>query len=213
MSADTFLPLARQTGLSGALTNYAIELSLIDRQSGQLGEIGDIPISIEADEISAQDRDFVETVEALLTKAKTPPDTLEIAFTERALTASPAEVSRNIRALKRLGVRIAIEDFGVGYTWLSYLNHENVQVDTLRIDRSLVHEGRLSDANIGLVKSVTDFAHHLGIKAVAEGIESDMLLSYVAVFGCDAVSGFHIQKPMTTKELRAWRSGTQSVMN
>lgn len=213
LAADTFLPLARQTGLCGALTRYALEQALLDRQSGQLGDIGSIPVSIEVDDLSAQEGGFAETVEAMLARTRVPPDTLEIAFTERALTASPAEVSHNIRALKRLGVLIAIEDFGVGYAWLSYLNQEKVQVDTLRIDRSLVHEARLTDANIGLVKAVADFAHRLGIKAVAEGIESDTLLSYVAVFGCDAVSGFHIQKPMTAEELRSWRaSGAQPRM-
>ena len=205
LSADHFLPLARQTGLGYALTRYAIEQALSDRQGGRLGDIGGIPVSIEADELSAQDGHFAETVEEMLMHAHVSPETLEIAFTERSLTASPAEIVRNIRALKRMGVRVAIEDFGVGYTWLAYLNQEKVQVDTLRIDRSLVHEARLTDSNIGLVKSVTDFAHRLGIQAVAEGIESEMLLSYVAVFGCDAVSGYHIQRPMTAEEFRAWR--------
>ena len=110
-----------------------------------------------------------------------------------------------LRALKELGVRLAIDDFGTGYSNLSYL--AALPVDTLKIDQSFVRKMEQDPRNGTIAKAITDLAHALGHRVLAEGVETAAQLDFLREQGCDEAQGYFLGKPMGPKEISALLQG------
>ena len=136
--------------------------------------------------------DLPEVVEALLAEHRLPPGALSIEITERVLLDEGAlPVLRRISAL---GVQIAVDDFGVGYSSLAYLRQ--LPVDALKIDRGFIRGVADDVYDRGIVGSIVAVAKTLGLHVTAEGLETDAQLAFVASLGCDQAQGFRFGAPV-----------------
>jgi EAL domain-containing protein (putative c-di-GMP-specific phosphodiesterase class I) len=128
--------------------------------------------------------------------------TLEI--TESAILSDPSHGIRSLERLSALGCRLAIDDYGTGYSSLAYLRR--LPVHELKIDKSLVL-GMKDDSNDALiVRSTIELAHNLGLSVAAEGIEDEATLDALRMLGCDVLQGFFLSPPLDAEELVAWMS-------
>ncbi|MBC7680683.1 MAG: EAL domain-containing protein, partial [Pseudorhodobacter sp.] len=139
----------------------------------------------------------------LLAVHSVPAELLELEVTESALMTDPARARRLLQRLADLGVRISIDDFGVGYTSLGQL--KTLPVHELKIDKSFVMTMTTDRSNNLIVQSVVDLGHKLGLSIVAEGVEDEEALVALRGFGCDLVQGYHLSRPVPAPVLDAWR--------
>jgi EAL domain-containing protein (putative c-di-GMP-specific phosphodiesterase class I) len=129
-----------------------------------------------------------------------PPQSLALEITENILMSDPARSMASLNRLHGMGVRIVIDDFGTGYSSLAYLRR--LPIDELKIDRSFIEP--LTGPDDVIVRSTIDLAHNLGLRVVAEGVESAEVRSRLAALGCDAVQGTFIRAPAPARDLREW---------
>src|SRR5437870_2547770 len=143
------------------------------------------------------------TLEAVaLERAKSPPEWLAFEITETMLMAEPNRVLRTLAELRDLGVQVAIDDFGVGYSSLAYL--QRLPAYAVKIDRSFVGRMTRDRGSAEIVKLITNLGHALGMKVVAEGIEDQATYDACAAAGCDSAQGFFVGRPMVATAIPAW---------
>ena len=123
-------------------------------------------------------------------------------ITERALARNPERTRYTVAKLRAAGVRIAIDDFGIGYS--SYQTLRTLDVDRVKIDREFVQGVLASDRDRVIVASLIELAHDLGLDVVAEGVEGELVWNALAALGCDVAQGYGIAVPMTYIDVREW---------
>ena len=138
-------------------------------------------------------------MEDALRKAALDPGSLTLEITESVLVEDEGTSAGTLQRLKNLGVRLAIDDFGVGYSSLAYL--KRLPADTLKIDRSFVRGLREDEADTAIARMVVELAHTLGMKVVAEGVESEVQAERLRGMGCDMAQGYLYGVPMPAAEL------------
>ncbi len=202
---DEIVHLAESNGLIGPLTAWVINNAL--RQCAlwrNNGIIFNIAINLSA--LNLQDSDFLNYVNNQLNAWDIPPSLLIFEITESAMMADPNKAIRILSKLNNIGIRISVDDFGTGFSSLSYLN--KLPVSELKIDRSFIMN-MLDNANDQIiVKSTIDLAHSLGLQVVAEGIENQLILDKLNELDCDIAQGYHICRPQYAPELTNWLSTT-----
>jgi EAL domain-containing protein (putative c-di-GMP-specific phosphodiesterase class I) len=127
---------------------------------------------------------------------------LRLEVTESAIMTDPARAQALLARLHKLGIAIAIDDFGAGYTSLAQL--KTLPVTELKIDRSFVATMDTDVANALIVRSVVDLGHNLGLTTIAEGVETQSAMNTLAEFGCDIVQGYHLARPLPAPEFLTW---------
>src|SRR6202034_1852199 len=137
---------------------------------------------------------FTEQVMTALRRAGVPPQRLKLEVTESALMSDPATARTVLRELDTLGCEISIDDFGTGYSSLAYL--ADLPVSEVKIDQSFVSRMASGSSEKIIVTSTVDLAHNLGMRAVAEGVETKSLLPELKAMGCDAAQGYGIGRPL-----------------
>ena len=140
---------------------------------------------------------FIEDVQTTLERYTIPPNMLCIEITETSLMENPELAIQRIQSLKQMGITIAIDDFGTGYSSLSYLNQ--FEVDTVKIDRSLVKNIDQQHAVERISAAIISLSHDLNLQVTAEGIETEGQLQQLRQLNCDTIQGFLISKPLTAK--------------
>lgn len=198
---DEFMPYAEQTGFIRVITRWMLAVTL--RQCGRWAADG-MPLQV-AVNISARDlmsRDLPQLVNDLLHNHRVPPELVCLEITESSFMEDPEHALATLRALHGLGVRLAIDDFGTGFSSLAYL--KRLPVDELKIDRAFVM-GMADDRDDRMiVRSTIELAHNLGLKVVAEGVETDACLDELRALGCDLAQGYLISGPLRRSKLEAW---------
>jgi diguanylate cyclase (GGDEF)-like protein len=196
-----FMPYAEQTGFVRVITRWMLAVTL--RQCGRWAEQG-TPLQV-AVNISARDlmsRDLPQLIGDLLHSHRVRPELVCLEITESSFMEDPELALATLRALHGLGVRLAIDDFGTGFSSLAYL--KRLPVDELKIDRTFVM-GMVDDRDDRMiVHSTIELAHNLGLKVVAEGVETDACLDELRALGCDLVQGYLISGPLRRSKLEAW---------
>ena len=200
---DRFIPLAEHTGLIGPLTQLVLDLAL-----GQVRRWLDdglrIPVAVNLSARNLLDERLPDQVAALLERHGVGADLLELEVTESAITIDPERAVQLLTRLSRLGLRIAIDDFGAGYTSLAQLT--STPVSRLKVDRSFVMTMDTDPAKAMIVRSIVDLGHSLGLTTVAEGVESEAAAELLRGYGCDVAQGYHFCRPVAPEALLAWRS-------
>jgi diguanylate cyclase (GGDEF)-like protein len=196
----SFMPLAEQTELMGALTDHVLRGSLAQAAAWRARGL-DLLLAVNSSARNLVDLTVPDTVAAALARSGVPASSLEIEITENAVLADPTRVLVVLQALRDLGVRVAIDDFGTGYSSLVHLR--DLPVDRVKIDRTFVHDlGRARGR--GIVGPIVTLAHNLGVEAVAEGVEDIAALEILAQLGCDHAQGYAIAAPAPAGETLAW---------
>jgi EAL domain-containing protein (putative c-di-GMP-specific phosphodiesterase class I) len=137
-----------------------------------------------------------------LRNAGVPANRLKLEITESTLIADPVTAREVLRELDHLGIEISIDDFGTGYSSLAYL--ADLPVSEIKIDQSFVSRMAAGSSETIIVSSTIDLAHHLGLRAIAEGVEDAALLPELKELGCDAVQGYEISKPLAAHDATQW---------
>jgi len=203
MAPYRFIPVAEESGLiipigAWVLGQACHQLRDWHDRDGA-GRHGSVEVNLSARQID--DPLIVRTVEGILTQTGLPPEHLTLEITESALMKDAGSALGVLGALKELGVLLAIDDFGTGYSSLSYLQH--FPLDLLKIDRSFVADLGVSDEADEIVAAVVKLAHALGLKVVAEGVETSEQLALLRSFDCDLAQGFLFSRPLPASEIVA----------
>jgi EAL domain-containing protein (putative c-di-GMP-specific phosphodiesterase class I) len=191
---DQFIPLAERTGLIIPMTLWILQQSLL--QCRLWNEIGlDIRVAVNLSMANLESQELPDQIAALLRDSMVSPDKLELEITETSIMADPQRVIRTLGQIRELGVTFSIDDFGTGYSSFAYLN--KLPVSCIKIDKSFVQNMEKDRDNSVIVKSIIDLGHNLGLKVIAEGIESAESKSLLQVFLCDEGQGYHFCRPVT----------------
>jgi diguanylate cyclase (GGDEF)-like protein len=194
-----FVPLAEQFGLIPDLTMLIMRKAMGEaRRWESNGKMLRVSINISPRVLSRPT--FADDVKDALRAASLPPNRLILEITETALAEPTRELMAALHELRSLGVAIALDDFGAGYSSLGTLTE--LPVDILKIDRSFL--SRLPAPNaIGIVRAIIEMAGHLGIDIVAEGVEGEAAASLLRDLGCGFAQGFHFGRPAPAVDLRS----------
>ena len=144
-------------------------------------------------------------VAELLAAHGVAPRLLQLEVTETAIMTEPVRAQHLLEQLAALGIRISMDDFGVGYTSLGQLR--NLPVSELKIDRSFMMTMTEDPSNALIVRTVVDLGHHLGLTLVAEGVETAQALTALGGLGCDIAQGYHLARPITVAAFDTWCDG------
>jgi diguanylate cyclase (GGDEF)-like protein len=190
-----FIPIAERTGLIVPIGDWVIEE--VCRQAMAWNAAGVPPVRIFANVSGLQlgRPNFSSKIAQALQRSGLAPDRLELEITESWIISDLRGAAGKLRKLRDLGIGIAIDDFGTGHSTFSYL--QALPLDTLKIDRSFIHRLDGSAVNLSTVRAITGLAQQLGLKTVAEGVESDQQLRQLAELGCELAQGFFLARPLT----------------
>lgn len=201
VSPDQFIPFAEQTGYIKAISYWVADRAI--RQCAAWREAGiELAISVNVSARELIQSSLPDTFAALLRKYGVPADLLWIEITESAIMDDPNRAIETLDRLHALGIRLAVDDFGTGYSSLSYL--KRMPVDELKIDKSFVMGMTENRDDEMIVRSTIDLAHNMGLKVVAEGVETQATLKRLADLRCDLAQGFHLSRPLPPEQLEAW---------
>lgn len=193
--------LAEHTGLIGPLTQWVMEQALATaagwRQDGL-----QLTMAVNLSVHNLRDPAFQTRVGECLALHRMPAESLTLEITEHAMMANPAEATRILRALDDMGVMLAVDDYGTGFSSLAYL--KQLPVDELKIDKSFVMRMHENPNDEIIVRSTIDLAHNLGLRVVAEGVEHEQAWRKLLALGCDAAQGYHMSRPLPPDDLRDW---------
>ncbi|MDX1267600.1 MAG: EAL domain-containing protein, partial [Oceanisphaera sp.] len=190
--------VAEQTGLIVPIGYWVIEAACGFIQQQMLTGKNAKPVAVNLSVCQLREPEFADRVESLLIRLNIPPALLVLEITESMLMENVDLATRLIGKLKSLGIRISIDDFGTGYSSLSKLRY--FPVDTLKIDRSFVMGLETSPIDQQMVEAITAMVHKLGLKVIAEGIETVEQMQFLNRIGCDYGQGFLFARPLPPEQ-------------
>jgi diguanylate cyclase (GGDEF)-like protein len=204
---DRFIPLAEQTDLIDTLTTWALTTALTEiRDLGPLG--ADLTVAVNVSARNLARADFAQRVVGILADVGMPAERLVLEITETALLTDPVRAALVLAELAAAGVQISLDDFGCGQTSLGYLSA--LPLHELKIDKSFVTDMTMHKGHDAIVRSVIDLGHNLGLRVVAEGVETTSVLLRLRATGCDVVQGFLLARPMAIGQLTRWLAALPS---
>jgi diguanylate cyclase (GGDEF)-like protein len=201
LSPDEFIPLVEEAGLIGPLTHWVLRTALT--QLAVLQQQGyDLTMAVNLSARNLHDMDLPASVLALLAETAVTPKNLTLEITENAVMANPSDGLTILTNLDHMGVKLAIDDYGTGYSSLAYL--KRLPVDKLKIDKSFVRDMEENENDAVIVRSTIELAHNLGLKVIAEGVETLEAWDTLDILGCDCSQGYLMGKPMPAEMLEKW---------
>lgn len=205
VSPDEFLPLAQQSGIMSEITSWVLDRSV--RQLVEWREKWGVPLFV-AVNISPSEMNnslLVEQVDAVVNRYCVDPSCLVLEMTEHAVLDTAGRPREILERLRNLGVQIALDDFGTGYSSLSYL--EQLNVDAIKIDRAFIQAARGGASRAPVASAMVDLARQLGMRSVAEGIETVEDERVARQLGCDLSQGYLYGRPQPASRILS-RPGT-----
>jgi len=193
-----FIPAAERTALIEPLTAFILNDALAQSRRWRAAGL-DVGISVNLSMRNLHDIKLPTNVESLLRKWGVPSNRLTLEITESAIASHPERAQEIIQQLSALGVLIAIDDFGVGYTSLAHL--ARLPINQLKIDRSFVTDLDTNSAHASIVGSTIALGHDLGVEVVAEGVETRAVRDKLELLNCDTIQGYLIGAPLPAEEL------------
>jgi EAL domain-containing protein (putative c-di-GMP-specific phosphodiesterase class I) len=191
-----FIPLAEETGLILPLGNWVLETAcakLAEWSRNPETEYLTIAVNVSAQQF--RELDFVETVLRIIGKTGANPARLKLELTESLLVDNVEDIIQKMYALKASGVEFSLDDFGIGYSSLSYL--KRLPLNQLKIDQSFVRDVLVDPNDASIAKTIVALAQSLGLGVIAEGVETDAQRSFLADAGCHAYQGYFFCRPVT----------------
>ena len=206
ISPEQIIKMAEHTGLIAALTQWVIDTSLSETSHlRQAGKRFSVAVNLSA--WNLQDPGLPGVVERILEKYAVPAGQLTLEITESAMMSDPVRARRVLMQLSGMGVNLAVDDFGTGFSSLGYL--KMLPVNDLKIDTSFVINMGRDENDAIIVHSIIDLAHNLGLSVIAEGVESQQTLSQLQQRKCDRAQGFHLSPPLPGDALQQWLQDQQ----
>jgi diguanylate cyclase (GGDEF)-like protein len=209
LAPNRFVESAERTGLITPLTKWVLLDALrCCRRAKDQGIVEGISVNLSAR--SLHDPRLVEYVWEALSVTDVDPDQLTLEITESAIMLEPKRAEESLMALHRMGVSLSIDDFGTGYTSLASI--KRLPIHEIKIDRSFVTNMLIDEGEATIVRSIIDLGHNLGLRVVAEGIESQDIMDALAELGCDEAQGYFISRPQPYDEFRRWAGQVRATV-
>jgi len=197
---EAFLDLVDDSGLMPTLTRVVLAQAL-DQVVAWCAQGRQLSVAVNLSASSLVDSDLPQQVASMLAARGLPPGSLQLEVTEEFLMADRDRARDIMTRLRTSGVQISVDDFGTGYSSLSYLR--DLPIDELKLDRSFILP--IDDARTAaLVASTIDLAHSLGLRMVAEGVETNLAYTQLTLLGCDQAQGYYMSRPVPATELDHW---------
>jgi predicted signal transduction protein with EAL and GGDEF domain len=195
-----FVPIAEQTGLIASIGDWVIREVCRQAMEWNAAGVAKVKLFVNVSGVQLEFSNFSSRIAEILERSGLKPDRLELEITESWIISDLPGAAAKLQCLRDLGVGIAIDDFGAGHATFSYL--QALPLDTIKIDRSFVRELQKSPVNLSTVRAITGLAHQLGLKTVAEGVESELDFQHLKELGCDMMQGFLLSRPLKPKSAR-----------
>ena len=199
LSAATFVPIAEECGLIVAIGQWVLLEAC--RQARAWSDLGlkVVPVAVNVSAVEFRARDFLSGIRAVLIATGLDPQDLELELTEGVLMQDAESAVVTLLALKAMGVKLAVDDFGTGFSSFTYLRR--FPVDTLKVDKSFVHEITEDSDGTTIVNAMINIGKSLKQRVVAEGVETRSQLDFLQRHGCDEGQGFYFSHPVTAEQV------------
>jgi diguanylate cyclase (GGDEF)-like protein/PAS domain S-box-containing protein len=200
---DTFIPIAEDTGLIDGIGRHVLDVACAQVRHWQLEhpEHGHLSAAVNLSPRQLLDPTLIDDVSAALAASGLPAANLTLEITEGAMMRDADAAIRSLQALKALGVRLAVDDFGIGHSSLSYL--QRFPIDVLKIDKSFVWSIDAGPDESALAHAIVRLAQTLHLTAIAEGVETEEQATALTALGCDQAQGFYFARPLDAAALDA----------
>lgn len=199
MSPSEFIPLAEETGLIVQLGEWVLRRAIHD--GVRLARVGvpELRVAVNLSALQFRQQEIARSLQQMLVAAGAQPSQLQIEITESILMQNLEATANALRALSDMGVELSLDDFGTGYSSLSYL--KRFPIDVLKIDRSFVRDIPGDADDSAIASAIISMAHALGIRVVAEGVESRDQLEFLRRRDCDRMQGYYFSKPLPVEDI------------
>jgi diguanylate cyclase (GGDEF)-like protein/PAS domain S-box-containing protein len=201
---DEFIPLAEETGIIVPLGEWVLAEACRQAKAWHEEGFAGLEIAVNISPRQFQQKNLVSMIAQVLDQTGLPPQCLELEITENAVMYSVESAIQTLVELKQLGVRLAMDDFGRGYSSLYYL--KSFPIDSLKIDRAFVKDVPDSDEDAAIVRTVINMSRSLNLAVVAEGVENDRQLEFLRAHECDQVQGYLLCRPKQGRDISAYLS-------
>ncbi|HUP49673.1 MAG TPA: EAL domain-containing protein [Thermoanaerobaculia bacterium] len=195
---NTFIPIAEATGMMVAIGSWALRTASAQAMAWQRSGFQNLSLAVNLSVTQLQQADLVDRVREILEETGLQPHLLELEITESSAMHSPETIARTLYDLKKLGVRISLDDFGTGHSSLSYL--KRFPIDTLKIDQSFVRDINADPDTAAIVMAIIAMAHSLRLKVIAEGVEVSDQAAFLKRHSCDQMQGYLVKAPVPAPE-------------
>jgi diguanylate cyclase (GGDEF)-like protein len=189
-----FIGLAEDTGMIVDIGDFVMRSACAQTRAWQDRGFGRLRVAVNISARHFQQANFLDRVVQILSDTRLDPACLELELTETSIVQNAEAAAELFASIRHLGARVAIDDFGTGYSSLSYL--KRLPIDTVKLDRSFVAGATSDPRDAALVMSIITLAHNLGLKVIAEGVETDEQLNFLRLLRCDEAQGYLFSKPM-----------------
>lgn len=193
-----FIPIAEETGIIVKLGQWVLETACRQARAWQQAGFKNLRIAVNLSARQLVQDDLVDTVVRVLQAAGLDPGLLELELTESMLIRNAETAITTLDRLRRLGIHLSLDDFGTGYSALGYLNR--FPLSSVKIDRSFVADVTTDPHATALTRSIISMAHELRMTVVAEGVETEGQLSFLASRDCDEVQGYYVSRPLPAEQ-------------
>ncbi len=193
-----FMPQAEQTDLMNPLTDQILRIAIEQCTAWRQAGI-DVCVAINASARNLHDLKFPRRVAQILEHFEAKAEWFEIEITENTVLEDPARTAAVLSELRELGVGLTIDDFGTGYSSLASLRH--LTIDRIKVDRSFITDLADHTGDLTIARSVIELGRNLGLKTVAEGVETPEVYAILRELGCDEIQGFFVSTPVTAEEI------------
>ena len=190
-----FIPLAEESGLILEIGEWVLrEACLMLGRWQQHGMDKGLSVSVNVSALQLQRGDFPQVVRQVLEDTGLAPGSLELELTESVLMANAEQTAARLQAFRDIGVPLAIDDFGTGYSSLAYL--KRLPLTAIKVDKAFVDDVSTDPDDAAITSTIITMAHSLGLKVVAEGVETEAQVRFLRSRGCDEIQGFWVAPPM-----------------
>ena len=196
---EAFIHIAEESGILSPISKWIILTVCRQLQQWQQQGIKGIPVAVNLSASFFQHRDFEDTIERCLLETGIPPESLELELTEATIMSDPQKVLGSMAAMKALGLQLSIDDFGIGYSSLSYL--KKLPVDKLKIDQSFIHNIATDQDNAAVVRAVISIGRSMQLRVIAEGVETASQLAWLQAEGSEEAQGYYFSRPLSTRAI------------
>ncbi|MFD1676292.1 putative bifunctional diguanylate cyclase/phosphodiesterase [Alicyclobacillus fodiniaquatilis] len=202
ISPNDFIPIAEETGMILKIGDWVIQQACRQNKIWMDEGLLNVPISVNISPLQLWFGDIVKSIKEVLTQTGLPPDYLELEVTEGIAVQNEIQAIERLGALRELGIRIAVDDFGKGYSSLNSLRL--FPADSLKVDKAFIDQLSIpnSEKNNQITKHIISLAHAIGLRVIAEGVESEEQFHCLKAFNCDEVQGYLFSRPIPEKEFR-----------
>ncbi|WP_157619463.1 EAL domain-containing response regulator [Psychromonas aquimarina] len=201
ISPEEFIPLAEENGQIFAITDWVLKTACTQNKAWQEAGLLPVTIAVNVSPHQFNDYELITQVKQALEISGLDPEYLELELTEGVMLDNPDTALSAIHELRSIGVQVSLDDFGTGFSSLSYL--KSIQANRIKIDRSFITDLAVNTDDEVIVLSIIAMAHQMGRQVIAEGVENEVQMYYLFHHNCDEIQGYYFSRPVPAHEVGA----------